>query len=228
MDEPEEIPAPAPASAAPTQALSPQITGTRSPAPQQVQPGLVPQGTGNRPTMLSPQTTGTHPTTTPAVSPPPPASAAAGDFFGDEAPKVEDNSVELGQLRNACNASTRGVSTLTTQREEMERSATASSSEVEELKEKLRVSRETFEAEQKLVQELSIKAGDHRKELQKAKQELITAESELSGLKVEKNEAEQSLMRDKEEIRQLKAKLADMNKETAGIKTDIVRLTWSL
>lgn len=226
MDEPQEMSAAAtaPAAPAPVQTMSPQVTGTRSPAPQAA---LSPQGTGNRSILSNAATAGGMSTTTPAMSPPPTmpsrSASTADDFFGDDgASKVNDNSVELGQLRNAYNASSRGVSTLTTQREDMEKTAKATSDEVAELKEKLRLSREAFDKEQKLVQDLSLRANDHKKELQQAKQQLITAESELSGLRVEKNEAEQALMRDKEEIRTLKAKLAEMSQATTTIKAEIV------
>lgn len=145
------------------------------------------------------------------------------DFFGDDgASKINNDSAQVGQLRNEYNASSRGVSTLTQQREEMETTANSTAAEVEELKEKLKASRETYEREQKLVQDLSIKAGDQKKELQEARQELIRAESELSGLKVERAEAEGSLMRDKEEIRMLKGKLAEINQQTNEIRVALV------
>lgn len=228
MDDPE----PQPAAAQPPAALSPQGTGASANAQPQA-PGqgtpraaLSPQGTGNQ--SFAPATAA------PVASPPAQqpqqfasrSGSTADDFFGDDGVKsVPQDSAQLGQLRNEYNASSKGADTFTAQREEMQSASDSTASEIADLKEKLKVSRETYEREQKAVQDLSLRAGEQKKELQKAKEELIRAESELSGLKVERRETEGGLLRDKEEIRNLKAKLAEVSKETVSLRTEVVSVS---
>ena len=60
-----------------------------------------------------------------------------------------------------------------------------------------------------------------RVDIQKARDELISAESELSATKVEKAEVEGSVLRDKEEIRDLQRRMKEVGVETDALKAAI-------
>ena len=63
--------------------------------------------------------------------------------------------------------------------------------------------------------------GSQTAEIQKAREELIRAESDLSAVRVEKAEIEGAFLRDKEDIRELHRKMAETGTEVAGLKLEI-------
>jgi epidermal growth factor receptor substrate 15 len=63
--------------------------------------------------------------------------------------------------------------------------------------------------------------GAQTAELQKTREELIRAESDLSAVRVEKAEIEGAFMRDKEDVRELHRKMAETGTEIAGLKLEI-------
>jgi len=231
MDEPDETPSPV-AQPPPTArsisgqptALSPQATGSSFVAPNRE---LFPPTAVFNTAVNQPLPPSSAPTPRPASAQQQNSFSANGsdDFFGvDESKSIPDHSIELGQTQNALNASAKGLSTLSNQRAEMEKSQAAVEAELQEMKDKLTASRANYEAEQKVVNELTIRAGEQKKELANVKKEVVTAESDLSALRDEKREWEGVTMRDKEEIRGLKSKLGEVTKEVSALKLELEKL----
>lgn len=63
--------------------------------------------------------------------------------------------------------------------------------------------------------------GAQTAEIQKAREELIRAESDLSAVRVEKVEIEGAFLRDKEDVRELHRKMAETGTEIVGLKLEI-------
>lgn len=229
MDEPDETPAPVQPQTSRTfspqpTALSPQATGSSFTAPNRdlFPPTAVFNTAVNQPLPPSGAATPRPPS---AQATPSFAESGSDDFFGeDNSKQISDHSIQIGQTQNALNASSKGLSTLSNQRAEMEKNAASVEAELNELKEKLEISRKAYEAEQKVVNDLTIKAGEHKKDLANVRKEVVTAESDLSALRDEKREWQGVTMRDKEEIRGLKSKLGEVTKEVSQLKLDIEKL----
>jgi epidermal growth factor receptor substrate 15 len=78
-----------------------------------------------------------------------------------------------------------------------------------------------YETETKLLSTLRERLGVQTAEIQKAREELIRAESDLSAVRVEKAEIGGTFLRDKDDVRELQRKMADTGTEIAGLKIEI-------
>lgn len=158
----------------------------------------------------------------PAVrSPPPPTQfAPPSDLLGDDsAPSLSNESAEYGNKKNQLDNTTRALNDLTTTREDLERTTSSQTEQVQDLENKLTAAKSKYESEMKTVADLRVRAGEQSALKKKLEGEVISAESDLSAMKSEKDEIEQALLRDKEEIRGLQRMMKEIDEEKATLKT---------
>ena len=218
--------------------LQPQRTGTLNAAPLQPhftgsnQPPIQPQRTGPQLTQsipVFPHSTGgpTQLTTSPtAPSPDPFTSSAPRDFLSDDelavpAPPLEDKSAEIGNLHNQLNSTNRSLHTVGDERADIEQRLVEQATELANLQTQLTAARAAYETETKLLATLRERYANQNADISKTRQELIAAESDVSALRLEKNEVQNALLRDKEEVRELQKKMATAGAEIETVKTEI-------
>ncbi|KAL7418732.1 hypothetical protein Q5752_006415 [Cryptotrichosporon argae] len=214
-------------SSPPTAASPPPVPTPRVPSAQP-QPFLPqpPSRPGTDPAFrqLSPMPTG-QPTSGLAMQFAQPASDLLGDDLAEAAPaSVPDNSAEIGNKQNQLGNTTRAVADLGKTHGELEQQATSSAARLTELEAKLKAAREKHEVETKAVADLRVRVGQQNADLRKLEADVISAESDLTAMKLEKDELEQALLRDKEEVRGLQKMMKDVEEEKAGLKLVLERL----
>lgn len=217
---------------------------TPAPAPAPVaSPPAAPFSTAFLPTPPSRKPTAPSPRMSPAPTGAPSTAAATGfgmapfapatrpppsDLLGDdsaEAPRaVPDNSAEIGNKQNHLANTTRSLTDLEKTRSDLESSASNSAKQLEELEEKLSSARVRHEAETKAVADLRIRVGEQKAKLQQLNADVISAESDLTAMKLEKDELEQAVLRDKEEVRGLQRKMKEVEDEKTGLKLVLEKL----
>lgn len=150
---------------------------------------------------------------------------AQRDLFSDEedsaAAAVPDNSVEIGNLQNQLNSTNKSLDHTKVERQNMEQTLAAQASQLSALQTQLSSAKAAFETETRLLDALRERYAKQIAEMQKAKEELIHAESDLSGIRVEKSEVEGSIMRDKEDVRELQRKMKEAGDEIQQAKAAI-------
>ncbi|KAK4699907.1 hypothetical protein P7C70_g6347, partial [Phenoliferia sp. Uapishka_3] len=213
----------------PTSSIFPQNTGNRAVAPQStgtsnsgLQGTIFPQATGQSQN-LTPQGTGLGSSTAPRAIVPPKSS---GNFFddnddADQSAKLSADSVTLGNLQNEYNSTTAAVTKLAHTRSELESSLSSTTSAINELQVKLSQARAAHETERTMVEDLQRRHGEQAQLLARQRTELITAESDLSALRVERTEIEGNYLRDKEDVRDMKKKMAEIALENKILKEEL-------
>lgn len=146
----------------------------------------------------------------------------AADLLGDEtsaAPtSVLDRSAEIGNKKNQLENTTRSVHELETSRAELEQNAAASASQLAALEAELATARSRHEAESKTVSDLRVRVGEQAVSLKQLQADVISAESDLTAMRLEKDELEQALLSDKEEVRGLQRRMKELEDEKTGLK----------
>ena len=218
--------------------LQPQRTGTLNGTPLQphitgsYQPPIQPQRTGPQLTQsapLFPQSTGGPAQFTaapPVPAPDPFASSAPRDLLSDDepsapAPPLEDKSAEIGNLHNQLNSTNRSLNTVKNERADVEQRLTEQATELSNLQTQLTAAKTAYETETKLLATLRERYANQNADISKTRQELITAESDVSALRLEKNEVQNALLGDKEEVRELQKKMAAAGAEIETVKAEI-------
>ena len=79
----------------------------------------------------------------------------------------------------------------------------------------------SYETETQILNNLRERYAAQTADIQKTKQELIHAESDLSAVRVEKAEIEGAVLRDKEEVRDLQRQMTEVGSQTEMIKVDV-------
>lgn len=133
----------------------------------------------------------------------------------------EDDGAKLGNVVNQLSSTENALSTL---RDEKSRLETETGSTVEQIKAlelKLFAARQAHQSELPLVEELRRRQIEQRSTISKLTGDVITAESELSTLKLEKEQIEGNILRDKEEIRDMKKRMAQLEEETQRLKSNL-------
>ena len=157
-----------------------------------------------------------------------PRSLPPSDLLGDdctEAPRdVPDNSAEIGNKQTQLANTNKSVSDLEKTRGDLEKSTASSAAQLEELESMLSAARVKHEAESKAVVDLRIRVGEQTAKLKQLNGDVISAESDLTAMKMEKDELEQALLRDKEEVRGLQKKMKEMDDEKAALKGILEKL----
>ena len=150
----------------------------------------------------------------------------SGIFFddnddADQSAKLSADSVTLGNLQNEHASTAAAVTRLAGTRSELEASLSSTTSAINELQVKLSQARAAHETERTMVDDLQSRHKDQATLLQRQRTELITAESDLSALRVERTEIEGNYLRDKEDVRDMKKKMAEVAAETARLRDEL-------
>ena len=149
------------------------------------------------------------------------------DLLGDDDEEASrpgplpDNSAEVGNLRNQISSTTRSLENTLSEKVSTEQTISQQMAQITQLQAQLTSARASYETESQLLSGLRERLVSQRIDIQKTREELITAESELSATKVEKAEVEGSVLRDKEEIRELQRRMKDIGVETDNLKMGI-------
>ncbi|KAI0747860.1 hypothetical protein C8Q80DRAFT_1353774 [Daedaleopsis nitida] len=196
---------------------------------------------------LQPQSTGTlssmSPRPVPTMSPPPRAPSAVAsdpfanspfsapaphkDLLGDDdepqaaSPPLQDQSAEIGNVKNQLNSTNRSLETASAERANIERQLTEQAAFLSSLQTQLSSAKAAYDTETKLLSALKDRFAAQAAEIQKTREELIRAESDLSAAKVEKAEVEGALLRDKEEVRDLHCKMHDVGTQIEATKAEV-------
>ncbi|KAI0362741.1 hypothetical protein OH77DRAFT_1515924 [Trametes cingulata] len=206
--------------------LQPQATGSMSPRPA--------------PTM-SPPPRGTPvpapaPATDPFASGPfggytaPAASTPHKDLLGDDdephasSPPLQDKSAEIGNVKNQLSSTNRSLETAKSERETLERQLTEQAALLASLQTQLSSAKAAYDTETRLLGALKDRFAAQSAEIQKTREELIHAESDLSATRVEKAEVEGALLRDKEEVRDLHRKMSEVGAQIEATKAEVEKL----
>lgn len=136
-------------------------------------------------------------------------------------PPLQDQSAEIGNTQNQLNSTNRSLNTAKTEGESVEQILATQAAQLSSLQTQLSSAKAAYEIETKLLSTLKDRMGVQTAEIQKAREELIRAESDLSAVRVEKAETEGSFLRDKEDVRDLQRKMAETGTEIAGLKIEI-------
>lgn len=150
-------------------------------------------------------------------------SSTAADLLGDDAQEaaasgVPDTSAEIGNKRNQLANTTRSVVDLERNRSDLEQRNASNSSQLEQLESELATARTKYDEETKIVAELRIRVGEQTARLRQLQADVISAQSDLTARKMEKDELEQTFLRDKEEVRGLQKRMKEIEDEKTGIR----------
>lgn len=136
-------------------------------------------------------------------------------------PHTQDQSAEIGNVQNQLNSTNRSLTQAKAEREPLEQTLANQAAQLSALQTQLSSAKASYETETKLLATFRERMGAQTLELQKAREELIRAESDLSAIRVEKAEIEGTFLRDKEDVRELHRKMAETGTEVAGLKLEI-------
>jgi epidermal growth factor receptor substrate 15 len=129
--------------------------------------------------------------------------------IGASSTTINDHSAEIGNLQNQLQSTMRSLENTTTERSNVEATVQNQAARLSALQTQLSSAKAAYETESRLLATLRERFSDQSSEIQKATEELIRAESDLSAVRVEKAEVEQGLLRDKEEVRELQRKMTE-------------------
>jgi epidermal growth factor receptor substrate 15 len=110
------------------------------------------------------------------------------------------------------------------EREAIEQALSAQAAQLSSLQLQLSSAKAAYETETKLFTTLADRHLAQQSEIDKARQELITAESDLSAKRVEKAEIEGAFMRDKEDHRELNRQMIAVGQQIEMIKGETEKL----
>ncbi|KAI0933818.1 hypothetical protein AcV5_005864 [Taiwanofungus camphoratus] len=200
--------------------------------------------------VLQPQATGTlSPRQTPMASPPPqrsqtmpplpqdpfgsspfsvPAAPVHKDLLGDDdepvatsSPPLQDQSAEIGNVKIQLNSTNQSLETTKNDRANVERALSEQAAQLSALQTQLSSAKAAYETETRLLNTLRERYASQTAELQKAREELIRGESDLSAVRVEKAEIEGSVLRDKEDVRELQRKMREVGAQVEMLKAEV-------
>ena len=134
---------------------------------------------------------------------------------------INDHSAEIGNLQNQLQSTTRSLENTRTERNNVETTVQSQAAQLSTLQTQLSSAKAAYGAEDRLLATLRERFSNQSSDIQKVKEELIRAESELSAIRLEKAEVEQSLLHDKEEIRDLQRKMTETGSTIEVVKAEI-------
>ncbi|KAJ7684745.1 hypothetical protein DFH06DRAFT_969429 [Mycena polygramma] len=155
------------------------------------------------------------------------AAPAHHDLLGDDddagaaSPSIHDQSAEIGNLQNQVNSTSRSLATAQAERQALETTLANQAAQLSALQTQLSSAKAAYETENKLLSGLRERQSVQTADIQKTREELIRAESELSGVRVEKAEVEGAFLRDKEEARALHKKMVEVGQQVDTLKVDV-------
>ncbi|TFY65462.1 hypothetical protein EVG20_g5572, partial [Dentipellis fragilis] len=193
---------------------------------------LQPQQTGSRALESSPFATApSFPPQAHAVRPPvqdPFASATSNtDLLGDDddtgaaSPPNLDRSAEIGNVQNQLSSTNRSLESTKADRSDVENNIAQQAAQLTSLQTQLSSAKAAYETETRLLSALRDRYNGQSADIQRTREDLIRAESDLSALRVEKAELEQGLLHDKEEVRDLQRKMTETGTTIEQLKVEI-------
>jgi epidermal growth factor receptor substrate 15 len=160
-----------------------------------------------------------------------PPLAPTSSSFLDEVDHAErtsllaSRSAALETVQADHTSTTASLANLTTQRATLEEALSVTTASLNQLHASLSTARTAYEEERLLVDSLSERQASQSSLLSRARAELISAESDLSGVRVTRGEIEGGYLRDKEELRGLTLRAAEVEKELEKEKTALEKET---
>ncbi|KAK4056084.1 hypothetical protein OIO90_002815 [Microbotryomycetes sp. JL221] len=157
------------------------------------------------------------------------ATTTSANFFDendddDKRTQLSADTTQLKSLQREHDTITESTSKLNVERVDLEKALSETTTQINELQTRLATARSNHEQEKQLVEDLRRKNEEQKQMLTRARTELITAESDLSALRVEKTEIEGNFLRDKEDVRDMKKKMAEVAAETKTLRDMLDKL----
>ena len=134
---------------------------------------------------------------------------------------INNHSAEIGNLQNQLQSTTRSLENTRAERSNVEATAQNQEAQLSSLQVQLNSAKTAYETESGLLAALRERYSNQSSEIQKVKEELIRAESDLSAIRVEKAEIEHGLLHDKEEVRELQRKMTETGSTIEVVKAEI-------
>jgi len=152
--------------------------------------------------------------------------APHGDLLGDDdaagtTPPLHDQSAEIGNAKNHLISTNQSLEATRNESASIQQTLATQASQLSALQTQLSSAKAAYETETKLLAAFKERHSAQSAEIQKAREDLIRAESDLSAIRVEKSEIEGSFLRDKEDIRELHRKMNEVGQQIDALKTDI-------
>ncbi|KAF8894436.1 hypothetical protein BD779DRAFT_1501043 [Infundibulicybe gibba] len=133
--------------------------------------------------------------------------------IGTKSPPLQDKSAEIGNTQNQLNSTNRSLEAVKEERANLE--------QLSALQTQLSSAKAAYETETKLLTTFKERHANQTAEIQKTREELIRAESDLSAVRVEKAEVEGAFLRDKEEARDLHRRMVETGQQTEQVKVEV-------
>ena len=137
---------------------------------------------------------------------------------------INDRSAEIGNLQNQFQSTTRSLENTKTERNNVEATVQNQAAQLSSLQIQLSSAKAAYETESRLLATLRERFTNQSSDIQKVKEELIRAESDLSAIRVEKAEVEQGLLHDKEEIRELQRRMTETGSTIEVAKAEVEKV----
>ena len=132
--------------------------------------------------------------------------------------------MEIGNVQNQLNSTNRSLDSAKNERATVEQTLATQASQLSALQTQLSSANAAYETETKLLTTFRDRHSVQMAEMQKSREELIRAESDLSALRVEKSEIEGAFLRDKEEARDLHRKMIEVGQQVESLKSEIEKV----
>ncbi|KAJ6618280.1 hypothetical protein B0H10DRAFT_2030124 [Mycena sp. CBHHK59/15] len=143
------------------------------------------------------------------------------DDVGTSSQPIHDQSAEIGNVQNQVNSTSRSLATAQAERQALETTLANQAAQLSALQTQLSSAKVAYETETKLLTALRERQSVQTADIQKAREELIHAESDLSAVRVEKSEIEGAFLRDKEDARGLHKKMVEVGQQVDALKLDV-------
>jgi epidermal growth factor receptor substrate 15 len=164
----------------------------------------------------------------PVPAPAPAPQEPVKDLLGDDDEVIErtthelsSTSAEIGNTQNQVHQNTTAYETAKTEREKLEEELAWKATMLSKLQTQLASAKAGYETESKLLATLKQRYDAQVAEIQTTQTHLITAESDLSALKLEKTEVGGALLREKEEVRELQRRHKAVLEEVDEIRKEV-------
>ncbi|KAF4615333.1 hypothetical protein D9613_002841 [Agrocybe pediades] len=152
------------------------------------------------------------------------------DLLGDDdmpattSPPLQDQSAEIGNLKNQLQSTNKSLAVVKEERETLEQTLANQASLLSTIQTQLSSAKAAYETETSLLAAFKERRATQITDIQKNREELIRAESDLSAVRVEKAEIEGALLRDKEEARELHKRMVEVGQQAEALKADVEKL----
>ena len=137
---------------------------------------------------------------------------------------MHDQSAEIGNVKNHLQSTSRSLKAAKQERGTLEQNLAGQASQLSTLQTQLSSAKAAYETETSLLATLRDRHSTQLSEMQRTREELIRAESDLSAIRVEKSEIEGAFLRDKEEARDLHKRMVETGQQAEALKADVEKL----